>query len=120
MFLAHVYLLPFVLSLLSIILLQLNQRMAMRGADVWAVFPVALLGSLSLMSGYRFMAPGVGGVPGFSLGLATAYTVIARIYALVPRKHGLPRIIWRGDTRRIQELQQQALAAKNAAAVCRE
>jgi len=55
------------------------------------------------------MVAGVGGVPGYALGMASAYTVMSRFYGLKPSGRtlfGQPmlRILWRGDPEVAREI----------------
>lgn len=101
-YLLRVYGLPFCISFFSILLMQLQGRLAMGGAAAASVFPVALFGAAGMMTAFRSMVNGVGGVPGYALGMALAYTVGARIHSIQPSGRmvlGRPmlRIVWRGQ-----------------------
>src|ERR1700677_4439852 len=62
-FLLKVYGLPCCLSMGAIILYQLQARLGALGASGSAIFPMALIASGCMMSAFRSMASGVGGVP---------------------------------------------------------
>ena len=112
LFLVQSYLVPAVLSFLGIVMYQVMMRVSMRGAMASVVFPFSLIGASCMMCAYRFMSRGVGGVPGYALGLALGYTLVARIYAFRPSQRTffgkrLPVIVWRGDAAGIRVVQQQ-------------
>jgi hypothetical protein len=109
-FLIKVYALPCGLSLVAVVLFQLQGKLGAMGASGASVFPLALLASACMMSAFRSMASGVGGVPGYALGMALGYTMMSRMHSLQPTGRmvfGRPmlRIVWRGE-----------LAAQKAAA----
>jgi hypothetical protein len=110
LFLLKVYALPCCLSFGAIILMQVQGRLGAAGAAATSVFPLALFGSACMMTAFRSMASGVGGVPGYALGMALAYTIMSRVHSFQPSGRmmmGRPmiRIVWRG------ELEAQRLAA---------
>jgi len=101
-FLAGVYALPAAFAFASVVLFQLQMRISMLGLSGAAIFPVSLLASAFMMGAFRSMVSGVGGVPGYALGVAAAYTMMSRIYAIRASERtllGRPllKIIWRGD-----------------------
>ncbi len=101
-FLLKVYGAPACLSFCAVVLFQLQMRMSMGGAPVNVIFPLSILGATSMLGAFRTMVAGIGGVPGYALGMATAYTMMSRFYALRPSGRtlfGKPmvRIVWRGD-----------------------
>lgn len=109
-FLLKVYGLPFCMSFGAIVMMQMQGRLGALGATASSVFPLALLGAVGMMMAFRSMASGVGGIPGYALGMALAYTVMSRVHAIQPSgkvMFGRPmiRIVWRG------ELDAQRLAA---------
>ncbi len=109
-FLLKVYGLPMCLSFFAIVLMQMQGRLASVGATASSVFPIALFGAAGMMTAFRSMVSGVGGVPGYALGMALAYTVMSRVHSIQPTGRillGRPmlRIVWRG------ELEAQMLAA---------
>lgn len=101
-FLAGVYAVPAAFAFASVVLFQLQMRISMMGLSGAAIFPVSLLASAFMMGSFRSMVSGVGGVPGYALGVAAAYTMMSRIYAIRSSEKtilGRPllKIIWRGD-----------------------
>ncbi len=109
-FLFKVYGLPCCLSFGAVLLLQTQAKLGALGATASSVFPMALLASGCMMSAFRSMVSGVGGVPGYALGMALGYTLMSRVHSVQPSGRmlfGKPmlRIVWRGE-----------LAAQKAAA----
>jgi hypothetical protein len=109
-FLLKVYGLPMGLSFFAMILMQMQGRLAAIGATASTVFPMALFGAAGMMTAFRSMVSGLGGVPGYALGMALAYTVMSRIHSIQPSgrvlfRRPMLRIVWRG------ELEAQRLAA---------
>jgi hypothetical protein len=109
-FLLRVYALPACLSFSAIVLFQVQMRMSMWGARATVIFPLSVLGATSMLGAFRIMAGGIGGVPGYAVGMATAYTVMSRFYGVRPSGRtlfGKPmlRIVWRGDPEAAREIQ---------------
>ncbi len=109
-FLFKVYGLPCFLSLVAVVLFQMQGKLGALGASGSSVFPLSLLASGCMMTAFRSMASGVGGVPGYALGMGLGYTLMSRMHSLQPTGRvlfGRPmlRIVWRG------ELAAQAAAA---------
>jgi hypothetical protein len=109
-FLLKVYALPCCLAFGAIIALQMQGRLGALGVSASSVFPIALFASACMMTAFRSMTSGLGGIPGYALGMALAYTVMSRIHSIQPSGRvlwGRPmiRIVWRG------ELEAQRLAA---------
>jgi|SRR5271170_3752079 len=109
-FLAKVYALPCCLSLFAVVLFQLQGKLGALGASGSSIFPMALLASGCMMTALRSMASGVGGIPGYALGMALGYTLVSRVHSLQPTGRSifgrpLLRVVWRGE-----------LAAQRAAA----
>jgi hypothetical protein len=109
-FLFKVYGLPCCLSLVAVVLFQMQGKLGALGASGTAVFPMALIASGCMMTAFRSMTSGVGGVPGYALGMALGYTLMSRMHSLQPTGRvifGRPllRVVWRGE-----------LAAQKAAA----
>ena len=101
-FLMKVYALPCCLAFSAIILMQLQAKLSMWGAKAASVFPIALFASGCMMAAFRSMVSGVGGIPGYALGMALAYTVVSRVHSIQPSGEllfGRPlfRIVWRGE-----------------------
>ncbi len=110
LFLFKVYGLPCCLSFGAVILLQMQAKLGALGATASSIFPIALVASGCMMSAFRTMVSGVGGVPGYALGMALGYTLMSRMHSLQPSGRALfgrpmLRIVWRGE-----------LAAQKAAA----
>lgn len=109
-FLLRVYALPCGMSFAAVLLFQLQGRVGAIGAAPSSVFLMALFGSGCMMAAFRSMVSGVGGVPGYALGMALGYTLISRVYSVQPTGEmlfGRPmiRIVWRS------EIEAQRLAA---------
>jgi hypothetical protein len=101
-FLLKVYGVPFSMSFLGIVFMQMQGRLAMVGATASSVFPLALFGSAAMLAAFRTMVSGLGGVPGYALGFALGYTVMSRVHSIQPTGRlllGRPmlRIVWRGE-----------------------
>ena len=101
-FLMRVYALPCAMSFIAILMFQLQGRVSMMGFAQSSVFLIALLGSGCMMAAFRTMVSGVGGVPGYALGMALGYTFVSRIHSIQPTGQmlfGKPtvRIVWRGE-----------------------
>jgi hypothetical protein len=130
-FLLKVYAAPACLSFCAVVLFQVQMRMSLGGAPVHVIFPLSILGATSMLGAFRTMVAGVGGVPGYALGMATAYTMMSRFYAVRPSGRtlfGKPmvRIVWRGDPEAARDAQMvarrqlQAMAPKIVAAAGHE
>ena len=109
-FLLKVYGLPCALSFGAVIAFQMQAKLGVLGVPASSVFPIALFASACMMTAFRSMTSGIGGVPGYALGMALAYTVMSRIHSVQPSGRvvwGRPmlRIVWRG------ELEAQRLAS---------
>jgi hypothetical protein len=101
-FLCKVYAVPCSLSLAAVVLFQMQGKLGALGAAGSSIFPMALLASGCMMSAFRTMVSGVGGVPGYALGMAIGYTLMSRVHSLQPSGRilfGRPmlRIVWRGE-----------------------
>lgn len=101
-FLFRVYAVPAGLSFGAIFLLQIQARIGALGAQATSVFPIALISAGCMMAAFRSMTSGVGGVPGYALGMALAYTVMSQIHSIQPSGRfllGRPmiRIVWKGE-----------------------
>jgi len=112
-FLLKVYAAPACLSFCAVVLFQLQMRMSVGGAPAAVIFPLSVLGATSMLAAFRTMAGGIGGVPGYAVGMATAYTMMSRFYAVRPSGRtlfGKPmvRIVWRGDPEAEREIQMTA------------
>jgi hypothetical protein len=101
-FLCRVYALPCTLSFGAVVLFNLQGRLGLLGVGGTSLFPIALFASGCMMSALRTMVNGVGGVPGYALGMALGYTLMSRVHSLQPSGRiafGRPmlRIVWRGE-----------------------
>ncbi len=110
LYLLKAYAIPAGLSFCAVVLFQLQMRMSVGGAPVTVIFPLSILGATSMLGAFRTMVGGVGGVPGYALGMATAYTMMSRFYAVRPSGRtlfGKPmvKIVWRGDPEAAREMQ---------------
>jgi hypothetical protein len=119
-FLLKVYGLPMCLSFLAIVLMQMQGRLASVGATATSVFPIAFFGAAGMMTAFRSMVSGVGGVPGYAVGMALAYTVMSRMHSIQPTGRivfGRPmlRIVWRGELE-AQKLAVGVLQSREASA----
>ena len=85
-YLFKVYVVPALLSFFAVVCFRLQMGISMRGASWSSIFPFALVASGAMMVALRAMSGGVGGVPGYALGMAAGYTLTGRIYAI--RKSG--------------------------------
>jgi hypothetical protein len=112
-FLLKAYALPACLSFTAVVLFQVQMRMSLGGAPVGVIFPLAVLGATSMLGAFRSMTGGIGGVPGYAVGMASAYTMMSRLYAVRPSGRmlfGKPmlRVVWRGDPEATREIQMSA------------
>jgi len=101
-FLLKAYALPCALSLIAVVLFQMQGKLGALGASGSSVFPMALVASGCMMSAFRSMTTGVGGVPGYALGMALGYTLMSRLHSFQPSGRvlfGRPmlRVVWRGE-----------------------
>lgn len=100
LFLTKVYLVPAVLSFVAVVCFRIQMGIAMTGVASGSVFPLALLASGAMMAALRSMSGGVGGVPGYAVGMALGYTLMSNIYGLQKTEStvfGRPvlKIVWR-------------------------
>ena len=101
-FLVKVYVVPAGLAFVAVVGFRVQMGIAMTGAASGAVFPVALLASGAMMAALRSMSGGVGGVPGYAVGMAVGYTLMSKIYGLKKTEQtvfGRPvlKIVWRKE-----------------------
>ena len=101
-YLLKAYVMPAGLSFAAVILFQIQMRFSVAGAPAYAVFPVSILGATAMLAAFRTMANGMGGIPGYVVGLAAAYTFMSRFAGLRPSGRYLLgmqtlKIVWRGD-----------------------
>ena len=116
------YLWPMLIGFLTILGYQALGRIAMMGTAKWPlVFALASLVSMVSLFGWMMMVRRVEMIPLYGCGVGLASAMMSRVYAITtpvhPRlKMPMVRVIWRGDTRGIEQLQ-QALRARSAAGV---
>lgn len=101
-YLLKMYLVPAGLSFAAVILFQIQMRFSVAGAPAYVVFPVSIAGATAMLAAFRSMATGMGGVPGYVVGLAAAYTLMSRFAGIRPSGRYILgvqtlRIVWRGD-----------------------
>ncbi len=120
-FLGKVYLIPAVLSFVAIVAFRIQMGIAMTGVASGSVFPLALVDSGAIMAALRSMSGGVGGVPGYAVGMALGYTLMSNIYGL--KKTGdtvlgrpVLKIVWRRDVDAAAAQAPQASAAQASSA----
>jgi len=114
-FLLKVYGTPACMSFLAVVFFRLQSVLSMKGAPSEAMFPVALFGSAAMMGALRSMVSGFGGVPGYALGMAAAYTVMSRVSSIGPSEQklfGRPmlKIVWRTSATKVRGSQPMAVA----------
>jgi len=102
LYLLKVYALPAALSFAAVVLFQLQMRFSVAGAPTYAVFPISILGATAMLAAFRSMTLGMGGIPGYVVGLATAYTLMSRFAGIRPSHRTflgrrMVRIVWRGQ-----------------------
>ena len=113
---------PMLIGFVTVIGYQAMGRVSMTGAvRPWAVFVMASAVSMISLFGWIMMVRGLHMIPFYGCGAGLASAVMSRIYAIVtpvhPRlKMRMMRVIWRGDTEAIEQLN-QALRARAAARV---
>jgi hypothetical protein len=107
-YLAGTYLRPAFLSFTAIILFQLQFRLTMSGASAAVVFAIGVTGSTSMLAGFRSLSAAPNSLPGYVFGMALAYTVMARLYAVRLRtvwgRIPVPWIVWRGNPGAVQQI----------------
>jgi hypothetical protein len=101
-YLLKVYAVPALLSFTAIVLLQLQMRFSVAGAPAHVLFPLSIGGATAMLSAFRTMTAGVGGIPGYVLGLALAYTIMSKFAGVRPSGRyvwGVQtlQIVWRGQ-----------------------
>lgn len=108
---------PMMIGFLTILGYQVLGRVVTMGTAKWpVVFGLASVVSMVSLFGWITMVRGVGMIPLYGCGVGLASATMSRIYAVTlpvhPRlKMRLIRVIWRGDTKGIEQLQ-QALQAR--------
>ena len=113
---------PMMIGFLTIVGYQVLGRIVMLGTAKWPlVFGMASAVSMLSLFGWVTMVRGMEMIPLYGCGVGLASAIMSRIYAITmpvhPRlKVRFLRVIWRGDTEGIEQLQ-QALRARVAASV---
>jgi hypothetical protein len=124
-YMLRAYGLPAALSFISVACFQILMRVSISGAPATAVFPLALFASGSMMGAFRTMGGGIAGVPGYALGIALGYTMMSRLYAIVPSGRtvfGKPllKFVWRGDSNAVMQVERARNYARPPLAVGEE
>lgn len=113
-YLAGVYILPALLAFVGIVLFQLQFRISMSGARAAVVFASGVLGATAMLGGFRALAMAPNSLPGYVLGMALGYTVMARLYAIRMRtlwgRVRMPWVVWRGNAAAVSEIDRQMAA----------
>jgi len=113
---------PMMIGFLTILGYQALGRIVMLGTAKWPlVFGMASAVSMLSLFGWVTMVRGMEMIPLYGCGVGLASAIMSRIYAITmpvhPRlKMRVLRVIWRGDTEGIEQLQ-RALRARGAASV---
>ena len=113
---------PMMIGFLTILGYQTLGRIVMMGSAKWPViFVLASVVSMVSLFGWVTMARGMEMIPLYGCGVGLASAIMSRVYAVTMPVHArwkvrLIRVIWRGDTQGIEQLQ-QALRARAAAGV---
>jgi hypothetical protein len=112
---------PMMIGFFTILGYQTLGRIMMMGTAKWpVVFGLASTVSMVSLFGWVIMVRGMEMIPLYGCGVGLASATMSRVYAITmpihPRfKIRIVRVIWRGDTEGIEQLQ-QALRARAAAA----
>lgn len=107
-FLARVYGLAGFLAFLAVVATQVQWRFTQQGAPSRWMFPVCVMGTLAMIVALRQALIDGAAVAGYALGTGTAYTLMARVYAVDTfrwRGLRLPRVVWRGDGEAVRRMQ---------------
>ena len=118
---------PMLIGFLTILGYQAVGRIVMMGTAKWpVVFGMASVVSMVSLFGWVTMVRGMEMIPLYGCGVGLASALMSRVYAItmpavsIPiytrRKVRILRVIWRGDTVRIAQLQ-RALRARSAGGV---
>jgi len=111
---------PMMIGFVTILGYQSLGRITMMGTAKWpTVFGLASVVSMVSLFGWMVMVRRVEMIPFYGCGVGLASAMMSRVYAVTmpihPRlKMRMIRVIWRGDTKGIEQLQ-QALRARAAA-----
>lgn len=112
---------PMIIGFLTILGYQALARVGMMGTAKWTVvFALGSVVSMVSLLGWVMMVRGLHMIPFYGCGVGLASAIMSRIYAVTmpvhPRlKIPVLRVIWRGDSKGIEQLH-QALRARAAAA----
>ena len=111
---------PMMIGFVTIVGYQAVSRISMMGNAKWpVVFALGSVVSMVSLFGWVMMVRGIQMIPFYGCGFGLASAMMSRVYAVAGVRHPrlgirLPRVIWRGDTAGIEQLQ-QALKARVAA-----
>jgi hypothetical protein len=116
LFLGKAYLVPAALSFAAVVAFRLQMGLAVTGVASSAVFPLALLASGAMMAALRSMSAGIGGVPGYALGMAIGYTLMSKIHGLRKTEQtvfGRPvlKVVWRSEADAVRPAPHSSAAA---------
>lgn len=113
-FLAVAYGWPAVLSFAAITAFQLQMRLGGSGANRRTVFAVCVLGSGAMVMGLRELSYSPEAAPSYVVGMALAYTVMSRLYAVRMRQVAgrvrVPWPVWRGDRAGVEQIDREVRA----------
>jgi hypothetical protein len=111
------YVWPMMIGFLTILGYQSLGRVVMMGSAKWpVVFGLASVVSMVSLFGWVTMVRGMEMIPLYGCGVGLASAIMSRVYAVIMPAHPklrirIIRVIWRGDTEGIEQLQ-QALRAR--------
>ncbi len=115
-YLSGVYVVPALLAFVGIVLFQMQFRISMGGARAAVVFSCGVLGATAMLGGFRVLAMAPNSLPGYVLGVALGYTVMARLYAVRMRTIvgpvRVPWPVWRGDVAAMREIEGRMAQAR--------
>ncbi len=115
------YVWPMLIGFVTILGYQMLGRIGMMGIAKWpVVFVLGCVVSMVSLFGWVMMARGIQMIPFYGFGFGLASAIMSRVYAITTPVHPrlkirILRVIWRGDKKGIEQLQ-QALRARAAAA----
>jgi hypothetical protein len=113
-FLASAYGWPALLSFAAIMLFQLQVRLSASGANRRTVFAVCALASGAMVLGLRELSFSPHAAPSYVLGVALAYTVMSRLYAVRMRRFywgvRAPWPVWRGNRAAVEAIDRELRA----------
>ena len=106
-FLGVTYLWPAALAFTAIVAFQLQFRLAGSGAGPPVLFAASMAGSVAMVTCFRGLSAAPHATPSYMVGMATGYTVMARLYAVRMRtlrgRMRVPWPVWRGNLQAVQE-----------------